>query len=300
MNKKRVKQIAIGVKIILTVSFIYFVNSAVSFEEFNWSSLFTIKTLTIALAGALISLIFQIERWYLLLKHFNCQFNRKDATVSFLEGSMLAFITPGRAGELLRGYTLNYVSKKEGATAVLIERAIAVAIPFTISLLLLSSLNIKADKFNWLQIYQKGITASGVLSILLLIFLPQIIKFFSHKKATSLSIKLILLSLVNFFTLIIQTSLLLNQFIGVSVKNGLIVAAQSYSAVQFMPVTVANMGVREFYYSLFSKLVSPSLATITQEGVLSVSILIVIFNIILPALPGLSFLLLYHIKSNRN
>jgi uncharacterized membrane protein YbhN (UPF0104 family) len=299
MNKKVFKNLAIAFKIVISLLFIYFVNRSVSFKEFDWNSLFSVKTVTVALLGSLISIAFQIERWFVLLKQFGGDCSRRDAALSFFEGSMLAFVTPARAGELLRGYTIKSIDKKKSVIAVLIERFTSVAISFTIGFSLISTLPKLAEGFNWLELFKKGITIAGVLSILFLVFLPKIVTYFSKRDGLKVAIKLILFSIFQFLTVMIQTALLFAIFVSATFKSSLIIAIQSYSAVQFMPVTVANMGVREFYYSLFSKIVTPELTTITSEALLSISLLIVIFNIILPAIPGLIFLLLYHFTDFR-
>jgi hypothetical protein len=93
--------------------------------------------------------------------------------------------------------------------------------------------------------------------------------------------------------LFVQVAILILEKFSIPFKSAFLVAGSAMNGMQFMPVSIANMGVREFNIHHFLELfVNGDIG----EGVLSVSLVILLSNLILPAFIGFVSFLFERIK----
>jgi hypothetical protein len=97
--------------------------------------------------------------------------------------------------------------------------------------------------------------------------------------------------------LIVQTSIVFSMFGVDSFIRGLLAAGQAFALMALVPLFIGNMGIREYSFGLF-------LGQITEAGehplrmiALGASVVILVINLILPALIGLLWSL---IDASRN
>jgi hypothetical protein len=101
--------------------------------------------------------------------------------------------------------------------------------------------------------------------------------------------KIIIISMAVHAALILQTAVLFGMFGSDSFLKNCIVAAESYTFMLFLPFFIANIGLREYSFSLFLSDLAPSLnfePHITAAA-LGASSIVLLINIIMPALIGL-------------
>jgi hypothetical protein len=111
------------------------------------------------------------------------------------------------------------------------------------------------------------------------------------------------MSMAAHFFLIIQTILLLMMFGATGWIVNSIIAGQAYMQIIFLPLFIANVGIREYSFGLYLKQFA-----INQDSetiAFAVSSLILFINVILPALAGLIWIIfeknnLFKIVSKKN
>lgn len=82
---------------------------------------------------------------------------------------------------------------------------------------------------------------------------------------------------------------MLNIFVNCSFPDAVMVSTLAYTCMLFLPISIANIGIREYSFALLLPLaIAGKQSTITiQAASFGVSGLILLMNIILPALAGL-------------
>lgn len=308
VNNSIVKTFA---KIAATIFFAVLVNQSLDHDDLMIiKNQIDIYPLSVAVIFAFLGYYFQIIRWRDILKTLSLPSSFKSAAKTLFIGFFLAFLTPGRVGEFFRGVNLCPERKKVSVIAVVVERFFAVY--FTIVLGIISVL---------IQLVYFKIDAPVYFIFLLvaaLLLLPAIVgllaktknsieKFpvllrdtlnsahtFLNKLAALPIKKLVLSSLLVNLCLIIQTAVLLSMFGSSNFFKNCVIATQVYAFMLFLPFFVANIGLREFSFTLFLRKIGTIAETTADISAIAfgVSSAILLLNIILPAILGLIWMFL--------
>jgi hypothetical protein len=282
-------------KILVTVIVIYLVNKSLSKDQLPLL-LGNIAFIPVVAALALGCLSFycQVNRWKIMLSLWGIEVNGTEAFRTMLWGCLLAFLTPGRAGELLRGLTLP--AKKKGTTvyATIADKAFAgiAALVFGVGCCLVAAARNQACGWGQRTII---IGAAAVLAVTAIVFTlrsrPYIKKFLVHAPvfSTYRLQGIILYSLASHLLLLTQTAVLLSMFGSAGFIDNVLTSGQAYAFMMFFPFFIANMGIREYSFALFLGLAPPvAVAAAGIPGIaFGASMGILVINIILPALAGL-------------
>lgn len=307
MKREWLKKILLVAKILITVLFVYMVNRTVSFKEIFQNSAITVPVIVVTLLFSALMQFLMVLRWHYSLRYFGSAVTLKQSATSYFAGSVLAAITPGRAGELLRGLTLDDVSKIESSFIVMFERFIAIGVLFITGAVFtyflpenfIGSTEASGHYVPKLDIVVPTVRVLGIISLFAILLVPRFLSFvirrFIGKGKYSLIV--IILSLFIHGFLLMQTAYLLQACGIVTFSEGLTVGAESYSAMQLIPITIGNMGIRESYFQLFAMTYTALSAEELKIAALTASLTIMFSNLILPAFPGLFVFFTYHLKN---
>jgi len=292
-------------KIAITLIFIIIVNKSVSGKELHViSEHLSLYHILIAIFFSITGLIFQVKRWEIILRYQKFQANSTVAWKTILWGNLLAFITPGRLGELFRGLKIAENRTGDSLFAVIIDKLfIVTTVLFTGFVCLL------------IQILFFNIPITFKMKLfLVLVLLMSAVGFvllstgrvFGKNHIVSRYFNTVLLNLPRLFTpagrralfysfsahlcLVFQTAVLFIMFgCGNPIINSA-AAGEAYGLMLFLPFTIGNMGVREgsfhFFLSHLDVCCHNNLLSLKATS-LGVSLLILIMNIIAPAFVGL-------------
>lgn len=292
------KRILIIVKIVVTLLFVIVVNKTLFSTDEPLTGLVPLDLLLSALLFSFISTVLQGYRWFLFLKIFGMDATFEQALRSYLEGVLFAIVTPGRAGELLRGYSLKQEWLKMSSIAVVVERLWATVVLFLTGGIAFLFLQTRPDS-TFFNSYSIGISIAGIISLFAVWGIPVLVKRFrdSARKVRRGFVVTFLVSVAIHFLLIIQVSILVVGRLPISFKDAFVSIGSAFSAMQFMPITVANMGVREFNLGQFITLYTPFVSENTfRHVILSTSVIVMISNLLFPAIPGVLILLTTKLK----
>jgi uncharacterized membrane protein YbhN (UPF0104 family) len=299
------KRISVIFKILITVMFMVIVNRSITREELVVIARYLSMThLGVALMLGMAGLWFQVQRWEIILRYQEFSVKGMIAWKTLLWGNLLAFITPGRFGELFRGIRINEHRKGDSLFAVIIDKLFIIIMVFGFGFVCMV---LQAGIFHvGLTFIMKVFLVVAVVFCTLGFVLLSTGKVFDRKHAVSRYFNHVLVNLPRLFTpagrrallysfgahicLVLQTVLLLRMFgCGTFFVNSIAVG-QAYGIMPFLSVTIGNMGVREFSFRLFlSGLGAECTGTSLTVGsaALGTSVIILLMNIIIPAFAGL-------------
>jgi hypothetical protein len=283
------------VKIAVTVFVIYLVNQNLSKNQIpDLVNKVSWPHMALAVFLGILGLFFQARRWLIILRCKGIVVNNTTAFRTMLFGNLLAFITPGRAGEFFRGVGLPVHNKTDTVYAVLVDKLFAggTGLVFGIAGLVLS--------------VQTATLSAGSRTILvcsgaLLLVLGTGALFFRKYPAVLSAIRLsprftrrtlgsvLLLSISAQLVLCIQTAVILDMFGSHAFVINMCASAQAYAFMQFLPFFIANMGIREYSFGLFLGEYHPKPVHDLTLGAVAfgASMGILFINMVLPALAGL-------------
>lgn len=256
-----------------------------------------------------LSFYFQLVRWQQILKSQSLPYHIRIAAKSMLIGFFLAFLTPGRIGEFFRGVAIYANQRTVSILAVIIERfyGVFLTVFFGIISVIIQFISFNTGTTLYFEILLiisfllfclagpiLRIISGKIAEIKALRPLSDITELFTSRLHTLPSVRLIFFSALSHLCLILQTAVLLGMYGSGNFLKNCLVAGQSYALMLFMPFFVANIGVRELSFSVFLK----KLEAAPQPAAIAfgVSGLILLINIILPAILGLIWML----KGNRS
>lgn len=262
----------------------------------------------LALIFSGLSFYFQLVRWQQILKSQSLPCHIRIAAKSMLVGFFLAFLTPGRVGEFFRGIGIFAHQRTVSILAVIIERfyGVFLTVVFGIISVVIQFFSFKTGTALYFEIllivsFLLFCLAGPVLRVIsgkipdIKVLRPffDITKLFSSRLHTLPSMQLIFLSALSQICLILQTAVLLGMFGSGNILKNCIIAGQSYALMLFMPFFVANIGVRELSFTLFLKKLETVSSSAPQAAAIAfgVSGLVLLINVILPAVFGLIWML---------
>ncbi len=292
-------------KILVTVVVLYLVNKSLSKDQLPLL-LGNIAQVPLAAAFALGCLLFccQTLRWKIVLNAWGIGASGAAALRTMLWGCLLAFITPGRAGELVRGLSLPAVKKGHTVYATIADKAVAGGAALVFGAVCCAAALARNQAPGWGQktIIIGSAAALAVTALMLpLRSRPFIKKILALVPAFSRGrlLRIVLYSLASHILLLVQTAVLLSMFGSAGFLDNAIAAGQAYAFMLFFPFFIANMGIREYSFALFSG--AP--AAVGNAGIPGVafgaSMGILVINIVLPAVIGLVWWLIEKRGGNR-
>jgi uncharacterized membrane protein YbhN (UPF0104 family) len=290
------------IRVILTVLFIVIVNRSLTFHEVH-SMLGSIDTsdITLCILISVVSTLLLALRWWIVMRSYNLECSFMTALKTLLWGNVLAFITPGRAGELFRGLESHPSQKISSILAAGTDRVFSIG---TVIIFAIPAMFVQW--FYWhtaSPLYFTILFSIGTLCLTgcCVVFLfPRSIQhlsivrslqgaliFDAVKKVDIVSVTL--LSAGIHCLLILQTTFLFGLFGMDNWFENCTIAVLSYAFMLCVPVSIANIGIREYAFALFAGKVysGTSLSFSISTAAFGVSGTILFINIILPALAGL-------------
>jgi hypothetical protein len=284
-----------------TLLFVYIVNRQVTWNDTRLlAGKIRLLPLLVAVALGVGGIMLQVVRWKMVLRSMGFHGAGNAALKSMLWGSFLAFITPGRLGEMFRALGIDPSRKAESVVAVAVDRYFALLVTLATGFLA----GCAFTPVRW----RYSLMFSLLTAILLVSYslirrgkIPLRLKGGFDLKVTgalfprllsreTLSIHLI--SVLTHVALLLQTAVLLGMFGVPSIAAGLMVAAQAYALMIFLPFFIANAGLREYSFSLFLQQHHATAAAVAgiHPAALGVSAVILFINIIMPAAGGLAWM----------
>jgi uncharacterized membrane protein YbhN (UPF0104 family) len=309
LTKHFVKQFNLGrrgsqyIQIGITITFVILVNRSLSTGEIGLL-LGSIDPITVLIAlflgGA--AVFVQAFRWHCISRTCSLHFSYSVALQRLLWGNLLAFITPGSIGELFRGVDLCPSRKLMMILSTLADRIFGnVIVVFTaVPVLIIQLVFLHRSIPLFLSV---AITVTVVLILLFFALMKFRIRWYDKlpvqiiKKVSdfitvlnSLDLSVITgLSLVHHLLLVFQAAILLTNFVHVSLVENFMISVLAYTCMLFIPVSIANIGVREYSFSLFL-----SIAVIKGNSAFAIPVvsfcesgLLLVMNMIIPAIAGL-------------
>ena len=296
------KTVSFIFRLIITFLFFIIVNKNISLTQIKLlAERVCVWQLTITIVLGIAGLYFQMLRWKEILYSQKFPSSVSIAFKTLLWGHLLAFITPGRFGELMRAWGLSDKKKICSVVSVLTDRfysiiAILVFGIFAIAVHLYIFDTANVDKLKILIVFSSIIL---LLFLLLLKFYPTI---FGHFKNGFLSViskhikgleyvnskRVFFYSIVSYILLILQTAIVLGMFGSTKFGINLIIASESYLFMLFFPFFIANIGLREYSFMFFLNEFSaffPHL--LIPATAFAISTVILLINIVFPAFIGL-------------
>ena len=292
-------------KIIITVIFVFIVNKSITRNEIVViTGYLSIQHILFAVLFGFAGLFFQVKRWEIILRYQKFNVKGHVAWKTILWGNLLAFITPGRIGELFRGLKIEEGRKGDSLFAVIIDKLfiimtvllagflcvifqlfiLKVGITDKMKIFLVSAFILCVIGFALLstgKVFDKSHAVSRYFNRILT-NLPRLF--------TPAGKKALLYSFIAHFCLIAQTVTLLHMFgCGTFIINSIAIG-QAYGIMPFLSFTIGNMGVREGSFYLFLTYLGAACDTSMlslKAASLGTSILILLMNIIVPAFVGL-------------
>ena len=283
------------IKIAVTVFVIYLVNQNLSKNQIpDLVNKISLPHMAFAVFFGCMGLFCQARRWLVILRCKGIVIDNTAAFRTLLFGNLLAFITPGRAGEFFRGLGLPVENKADTVYAVLVDKLFAggTGLVFGMAGLVLSMRTIALSAGGRTILVCFGATLF-VLGTGALFFrkYPAVLsagRFFPRfTKRTFYSV--LFLSISTQLALCIQTSVLLDMFGSHAPATNMCASAQAYAFMQFLPFFIANMGIREYSFKLFLGAYQPLPLRALALGAVAfgASMGILFINMVLPALAGL-------------
>jgi hypothetical protein len=287
----------------ITIVFVLLVNRSISTGEIG-QLLQRIDPLNLLIVFLLsvAAILVQSLRWYQISSDLSVSVPYSVALRRLLWGNLLAFITPGSVGELFRGVDLCPSRRGSMVFSALADRLSGnVIVVFT-------AIPVLAIELFWLHravptvlSLSTVITTMCILLVFLLISVPvrrtEKVPVKLHAMLSGVVDKvhlldfprIILLSFLHHILLIVQAAYMLNIFVNCSFPDAVMVSTLAYTCMLFLPISIANIGIREYSFALLLPLaIAGKQSTITiQAASFGVSGLILLMNIILPALAGL-------------
>lgn len=297
-------------RIAITVLFAFMVNRGITREQLSilgehlrWGWIVT------AFILGMLSLLFQLLRWREILNIEGFGNSLVQAFRTFAWGHLLAFITPGRIGEFGRALALDSRRKADSVASVVIDKTftvLATAVcgaagmagqfwvlgsqpPQRMTLCMWLFCIAVPLAFLALRVWVERPAKTGRIGLLArrlhgtLVVIPR---FFSGR--------IVIYSLAAQSALLVQTAMILSMFGNGSFFSNMVIAAQVYAFMLFLPFFIANIGLREYSFSMMFDSIKPVFHHSLAMGsiVLGVSFLILIMNILLPAAVGLCIMII--------
>ncbi|MCF7858709.1 MAG: flippase-like domain-containing protein [Candidatus Cloacimonetes bacterium] len=277
------------VKIIITLVILYFIFRKIDLNQlYNSFSSLTSLSILIIIATAMVKIFIEYLNWGAYLK-INPDYIEKKSEIfsSHMIGHSLRFLIPGGHAVVGKMYFVEN-EKKLTFLSVGIEKFFQIWI------------NLLFSSFAAIFYFRKQFIFPTIIVFIIIALLPLVIyltKHFDKKEKLSKYFKeywkiiprIIVMQIMYMFITIFQYFVLLNNFIAFHFFSA-IVSIPLILFSNLIPITYAGLGLREkFAIEILAKYY------ITSEIAVAVSLTVFIFNVLIPAVIGVFFM----IKSKR-
>lgn len=295
------KTVSLIFRLIITVLFFAIVNKSVDFAQIgNLFEHVSILQLSIASVLGFAGLYFQVLRWKEILHSQKFPSTLTIAAKTFFIGHLLAFVTPGRLGELMRAWKLSDDKKHSSVISVIIDRfySIIMVLFFGILSIAIHLVRFKTANVNKLWFL---IAFSVIILALILVLFKHYQKILVHFKKGFIGViaknidelhsikpvKILFYSAAAYVILIIQTAVVIDIFDQSNFGINLLIASETYLFMLFFPFFIANIGLREYSFMFFLTEFSSHANSSIPSIAFGISTLILLINIVFPAFVGL-------------
>jgi hypothetical protein len=301
IKKPSSKRLQVFLRIAVSVLFVIIVNRSITGRDTEvLFSHFSAIHIGAAFLLSIIGLFLQVTRWKMVLGRMDFIIGFKDALKTMLWGNLLAFITPGRIGELFRAVSIDNERKIDAIVAVMVERAYAILTTFIFGFLFLIFSFVTGPELPLRYIVPMITTTLLLLFIAIfgkrcgfLFTKVKRIRFLSKIPEIKLNIKVVswkifLLSIITHLFLLTQTTVLLSMFSIQDPWSSFSISGQAFAFMIFLPFFIANIGLREYSFGMFLSQNHAGIDGMSPAGIaLGISSLVLLLNIVLPAIAGL-------------
>lgn len=253
---------------------------------------------------AALSFFFQVLRWQAVLRVLGFTAQLRESTTTFVWGNLLGFLTPGRVGEFGRGLGLNPARKADSVAAVVIDKgfAVGVTVVFGLAGMAIQTIVLGVRPSKYLTIFMTGF----LIALPLVFIVAQIVfkrsDFFGRPgpffrvlrniagvRYRVFNRRTIGYSLAAHGLLLLQTMAILRLLGCGPTGTNFMIAAEAYAFMLFLPFFIANIGLREYSFGMmFANLTPVFVPGVAPASlVLGVSTLVLIMNVVMPAMAGL-------------
>ncbi len=245
---------------------------------------FALVSVTAILIAAL-----QIIRWHEHIKAAGYSVSYRKTVSSWFAGNLLAILTPGRIAELGRGLFLDRTMVKEGAKITIAERSYFIAAVLIFLAIGLAIMSNRLIAIFGIKLFASSLFPIFILVLLSLVFLIKKDKinpfglFDALPRQREKQLYLINLSLILCALMVIQAYAVFNIFATAKLSSSYITVHATMAALMIFPITIGNIGVREGLFVFFLS----RLENYPPESAVSAGFVIFLFNVALPALPGI-------------
>lgn len=299
-------------KAAITLLFVYLVNKNLGYDR--------IRLIEIRLAAIPVVLVFlfgaanflcQAARWRLVCGGYGILINAACAVKTMLFGNLLAFVTPGKFGELLRGVSIPDVKKADTVVAAAFDKVCAGAVTIVFgacaavihgarygmsaaqTMIVAGTLGLAAVAAVCAVLIATG-RAHGLCMRLKLEKAALLVPRLVPKTGAASLWGIAAYSFAAHLLLICQTVCLFAMFGSPDMAASVICSFEAYAFMLFFPFFVANMGIREYSFGLFLGQIDAVRIAVRDVPIvaLSSSVSVLAVNMALPALAGLAWWLL--------
>ncbi|MBD3392127.1 MAG: hypothetical protein GF418_08620 [Chitinivibrionales bacterium] len=291
-------------RVALTVLFVYIVNRSLTDTELGSLPLFirpphVVLSFLLGLCG----LYCHVKRWQIVLRYQGLPSGFRVAAKTYLLGILLAFVTPGRLGELFRGLPLSRNRKGDTVFAVIIDKLFILLATFVAGILcVLAQVSLMHIPLPGRVVIMSGIAAALTAAVVLFLvyrkspadkggFPGHFFRLLNSapRLFTRSGRNAVLLSLAAHVLLIGQTAVLVLMFGCGGMVKSIVALGQAYAFMAFIPFFIANIGIREYSFGVFLHNMGFSCrgAVHVHGAALGASAGVLLMNLILPALIGL-------------
>lgn len=284
------------VKIAVTVLVIYLVDKGLLKNQ-TVTLLNHLSIVPIALAVLLGcgGFYFQVLRWRLILRCGGIDVDNATALRTLLWGSLLAFITPGRTGELFRGVGLPALKKSQTVYAVLVDKLFAGGVVVAAGALCCAVFLAGKQSPCWGHwVIMIGTALAGACAGVVFGLrnrpLPRTaLSQFPAVRGRRLG-SVVACSIAAHALLLVQTAVLFDMLGIRGFTENILAGGQAYAFMLFFPFFIANMGIREYAFGMFlGCALPPAKGLALAPTAFGASMGILAINMVLPALLGLGW-----------
>lgn len=273
------------IKIIITSVILYFIFRKINFHQLYISFIeLKLSSILLIIFTAGIKIFIEYLNWGSYLK-INPEYNPKKSEIfsSHMIGHALRFLIPGGHAVVGKMFYVNN-EKKLSFMSVGIEKFFQIWI------------NLLSASFAAVFYFRSKFILPTILAFVFIIFLPFIIYLLKHldrknnfttyfKQYLKIIPRIFIMQIVYMSLTIFQYFILLNNFLHFHIFSA-IVSVPLILFSNLIPITYAGLGLREkFAIEVLSKY------GISSETAITVSLTVFIFNVLLPSLIGLYFII---------
>ncbi len=306
-SSTRRKQLLFGIKTLIAVLVLAVLVRKISFQELSNAIMAADKSLIVVAATLLgLNVSLQAQKWRQLLRLEKPDVGYGEVLSSLLAGLTLGFITPGRLGELGRGFFIKNVSWQNVLGLTVIDKVVSLIVIYLAGLIGLSYfLHTSLHFFVWLPAVLTGIVL--ILTILFFLLRPDMLRalllrfevVWSLRSRTrefvaslnrltpAITVKVLCWGILQYLTFALQFYLLIAAFASLSLWQGFVAISAIMLVKTVLPIAIGDLGIREsaaiFFCGIFA---------VPQSAALDASLLLFIINILLPSLAGLVVILI--------